>query len=55
MNKNYSILESRLEGVNRRNLKFTNFKRVLRPGLALELNRSTEDNSPCLEFINQCG
>jgi hypothetical protein len=25
------------------NLKFINFKHVLRPGLALELNRSVED------------
>jgi hypothetical protein len=48
-------IESRLEGVNRRNLKFTNFKHTLRPGLALELNRSAEDSSPCLELLNQCG
>jgi hypothetical protein len=28
--------ENRLEGVNRRNLKFTNFKHNYKPGLALE-------------------
>jgi hypothetical protein len=45
--------KSRLEeGVNRRNLKFTNFKHALRPGLVLELNRSTEDSSPCQELLN---
>jgi hypothetical protein len=41
--------------VNRRNLKFINFKHALRPGLALELNRSSKDGSPCLELLNQCG
>jgi hypothetical protein len=46
-------IESRLEGVNRQNLKFRNFKHALRPGLALELNWSTEDSSPCLELLNQ--
>jgi hypothetical protein len=29
--------ESRLEGVNRANLKFTNFKHNYKPGLALEI------------------
>jgi hypothetical protein len=42
-------------GVNRRNLKFINFKHVLRPELALELNRSLRDSFPCLELLNQCG
>jgi hypothetical protein len=49
------VYESRLEGVNRRNLKFTNFKHILRPGLALEMNQSLKDSSPCLELLNQCG
>jgi hypothetical protein len=49
------VHESRLEGVNRRNLKFINFKHALRPGLALELNRSSKDSSLCLELLNQCG
>jgi hypothetical protein len=30
-------------------------KLALRPGLALELNRSSKDRSPCLELLNQCG
>jgi hypothetical protein len=30
--------ESRLEGVNRRNLKIINFEHTLRPGLGLEIN-----------------
>jgi hypothetical protein len=47
--------ESGLDGVNRRNLKFITFKHALRPGLALELNRSLKDSSPCLELLNQCG
>jgi hypothetical protein len=47
--------ESRLEGVNRRNLKFINFTHALRPGLALELNRNAEDGFLCLELLNQCG
>jgi hypothetical protein len=47
--------ESRLEGVNRQNLKFTNIKHTLCSGLALELNQSAKDSSPCLEFLNQCG
>jgi hypothetical protein len=49
------ITESRLKGVNRRNLKFTNFKRALRSGLALELNRGSKDSFPCLKLLNQCG
>jgi hypothetical protein len=48
-------IESHLEGVNRRNLKIINFKHALRPGLALELNQSTEDSFPCYELLNQCG
>ena len=31
-------IESRLEGVNRRNLKFINLSTHYKPGLALELN-----------------
>jgi hypothetical protein len=34
------ILESRLEGVNRRNLKFTTLNTHYKPGLALELKSS---------------
>jgi hypothetical protein len=30
-------IESRLEGVNRANMKFTNFKHDYKPGLALEI------------------
>jgi hypothetical protein len=30
-------------------------KLALRSGLALELNWSAEDSSPCLELLNQCG
>jgi hypothetical protein len=43
--------ESRLEGMNRRNLKFINFKHTLRPGLTLELNRSTEDYFSCYDLL----
>jgi hypothetical protein len=32
--------ESRLEGVNRRNLKIINFEHALHPGLGLEINNS---------------
>jgi hypothetical protein len=41
------MTESRLEGVNRQNLKFTNFKRALCMGLVLEIIQSVEDSSPC--------
>jgi hypothetical protein len=37
--------ESRLERVNRRNLKFINFKHTIRPGLVLELNSSQKNVS----------
>jgi hypothetical protein len=47
--------ESHLEGMNRRSLKFINFKHALRSGLALELNQSTDDSSACLELLNECG
>jgi uncharacterized membrane protein len=33
-------IESRLEGVNRRNLKIINFEHALHPGLGLEINYS---------------
>ena len=33
-------IESRLEGVNRRNLKIINFEHALHPGLGLEINNS---------------
>jgi hypothetical protein len=33
-------IESRLEGVNRRNLKIINFEHTLYPGLELEINNS---------------
>jgi hypothetical protein len=48
-------IESRLEGVNRRNLKIINFEHALCPSLVLEINRSVEDISPCQELLNQCG
>jgi hypothetical protein len=37
------MVESRLEGVNRRNLKFTNLSTHYKPGLALELNSSPKE------------
>jgi hypothetical protein len=36
-------IESRLEGVNRRKLKFTNFKHNYKPGLALEIKPSLKE------------
>jgi hypothetical protein len=39
--------ESRLEGANRRNLKFINFKYTLGLGLALELNSSPKECFSC--------
>jgi hypothetical protein len=42
-------------GVNRRNLNFINFKHALRPGLALELNRSAEDCFSCYELLKLMG
>jgi hypothetical protein len=36
-------IESRLEGVNRRNLKFTSFKHNYKPGLALEIKSSPRE------------
>jgi hypothetical protein len=38
-------IESRLEGVNRVNLKFTNFKHNYKSGLALELNSSPKERA----------
>jgi hypothetical protein len=38
-------IESRLEGVNRRKLKFTNFKHNYKPGLALEINLSPKERA----------
>jgi hypothetical protein len=37
------MVESRLEGVNRQNLKFTNLSTHYKPGLALELNLSPKE------------
>jgi hypothetical protein len=34
------LIESRLEGVNRQNLKIINFEHTLHPGLGLEINNS---------------
>jgi hypothetical protein len=36
-------IESRIEGVNRWNLKFTNFKHNYKPGLALEIKSSPRE------------
>jgi hypothetical protein len=36
-------IECRLEGVNRRNLKFINFKHNYKPGLALEIKSSPKE------------
>jgi hypothetical protein len=41
--------------VNRRNLKFINFKHALRLGLALELNWSAKDCFSCYELLNLMG
>jgi hypothetical protein len=38
-------IESRLEGVNRRKLKFTNFKHNYKPGLALEIKLSPKERA----------
>jgi hypothetical protein len=38
-------IESRLEGVNRVNLKFTKFKHNYKPGLALELKSSPRERA----------
>jgi hypothetical protein len=38
-----SSTESRLEGVNRRNLKIINLKHNYKPGLVLELNPSSKE------------
>jgi hypothetical protein len=49
-------IEIRLEGgVNRRNLKFIDFKLGLCPGLVLEIIRTVEDSSYCNESLNKCG
>jgi hypothetical protein len=38
--RGYETCESRLEGVNRRNLKIINFKHELHPGLGLEISNN---------------
>jgi hypothetical protein len=43
-------IESRLEGVNRRNLKIINLSTHYKPGLALELNSSPKERG---KQINQ--
>jgi hypothetical protein len=52
-------IESRLEGVNRSNLKIINFEHALHLGLGLDMNnnelRSAEDSSSCYELLNLCG
>jgi hypothetical protein len=59
--KYYALIpiESRLEGVNRQNLKIINFDHTLHLGLGLEKNnnelRSAEDSSSCYELLNQYG
>jgi hypothetical protein len=55
--KHWSLIpiESLLERVNGRNLKFINFEHALCLGLVLEIIRSAEDSSPCYELLNQCG
>jgi hypothetical protein len=59
----YQLRIRRLEGtpnygprqrVNRRNLKFTNFKHALCSGLVLEILWSAEYSSHCNELLNQC-
>jgi hypothetical protein len=39
------VSESRLGGVNRRKLKFTNFKHNYKPGLALEIKSSPKERA----------
>jgi hypothetical protein len=43
-------IESRLEGVDRRKLKFINLKHNYKPGLALEINPSQKERG---KHINQ--
>jgi hypothetical protein len=43
-------IESRLEGVDRRNLKFTDLSTHYKPGLALEINPSPKERG---KQINQ--
>jgi hypothetical protein len=40
MTRQVSHTESRLEGVNRQNLKIINFEHALHPGLGLEINNN---------------
>jgi hypothetical protein len=44
------VSKSRLEGVDRRNLKFTNLSTHYKPGLALEMNSSPKERG---KQINQ--
>jgi hypothetical protein len=39
------MVESRLEGVNRRKLKFTNIKHNYKPRLTLEINSSLKERA----------
>jgi hypothetical protein len=48
-------IESRLEDVNRQNLKVINFENALHLGLVMEIILSAEDCSSCYELLNQCG
>jgi hypothetical protein len=48
--RNLIPIESRLEGVNRRNLKFTNLSTHYKPGLALEMKLSPKERG---KQINQ--
>jgi hypothetical protein len=51
----HGAIESRLEGVNRQNLKIIYFEHALYPGLVLEIIRSAEDSFSCNELLHQCG
>jgi hypothetical protein len=41
----YNIFESRLEGVDRRKLKFINLKQNYKPGLVLEIKSSRKERA----------
>jgi hypothetical protein len=49
----FRIVESRLEGVNRRKLKFTNFKHNYKPGLALEIKSSPKERAKTNQSRNK--
>jgi hypothetical protein len=49
----FILYESRLEGVNRRNLKFTTLNIHYKPGLALELKSSPGEREKQIKWENK--